>query len=163
MPKPNEPESPLHEQVKAEVEKATASWLKSRFTDPDSLTKHVHATLDKERDVIIAKLLGFEHDKWSSRKPIDWEVDHCNGRAGESSAGQFLNEKGKEAVKAWLESLIPNLPPPSKQLEEAALKEYNETFRRHIMEAVRARAHENASSYIKALALTNLGQFLKNE
>jgi hypothetical protein len=49
--------------------------------------------LDKESKQLTLKLLGFE-DRWGK-----WEVDHCNGRGGESAAGDYLRIAQKTAIQ----------------------------------------------------------------
>lgn len=73
------------------------------------IKKAVHERLDKARDTIVLKLLGFNASSFVGT----WELDHCNGRAGESAAGQYLRKVQSEAIQKWLEQIeIPDVKLP---------------------------------------------------
>lgn len=73
----------------------TNTWLEEALSKIES---QVIQKLDRSRDEIVMKLLGFNKDSWGG----NWSLDHCNGRAGESAAGTFLRNKHAEAITEWL-------------------------------------------------------------
>lgn len=65
------------------VLQAVSDW-RAKNTE-SALKTRVHELLDRNSKEITMKLLGFD-----SRYVKQWELDHCNGRAGESAAGDYL-------------------------------------------------------------------------
>lgn len=110
------PISPLDELLPVLI-KAVTDW-KSKNT-PEDVTKKVTKLLNQNSEEIIYKLLGFNKDRWSGGT---WELDHCNGRSGESAAGDYLRKVKQDAVEEWLRSIpIPTIP-------ASMLKDFKKTF-----------------------------------
>jgi hypothetical protein len=120
----------------AEADKAAQKWLNDR---KDNIGEAVSRMLDERLQEIVAKLLGFDNN-WDR-----WEVDHCNGRHGESAAGDWLREKSGDAVREWLTKQAGELP----QLPEKAVthlrKCYLETLEDTLTGAVRNKAEEDVA------------------
>lgn len=95
----------------------TNTWLEKAMQD---IQQQVIQKLDKSRDEIVLKLLGFDKDSWRG----NWSLDHCNGRAGESAAGTFLRNTHAEAIKEWLSNFqAPLLSPKDKKDLEKRFKD----------------------------------------
>ena len=76
------------------AEEAQQKWMKDNTKE--SIEKEVYDTLEKRKSEVVAKLLGFD-PHWGK-----WELDHCNGRSGNSDAGMYLAQCSKHVVKDWL-------------------------------------------------------------
>ena len=88
------------------IDTAIDKWL--AVNTPEEITKSVNSTLDKHKDEITLKLLGFD----KSYGDRVWKLDHCNGRAGNSPAGDYLKETQSVVVKQWLDKVpLPELTP----------------------------------------------------
>ena len=62
----------------------------------EALTQRVHKLLDDNAETIVLKLLGFDN-RWNK-----WELDHCNGRKGESAAGDYLKQDYERFLSEYL-------------------------------------------------------------
>lgn len=129
--------------AEAKANQAAQDWLKSN--EPD-IERRVWALLNNHVQKIVVKLLGFDHH-WGE----DWELDHCNGRAGESAAGDWLRERAGEAVYAWLDQqaqALPNLPASAvKSLRE----EYARVFEREVRRLLSQKAVASAQAEVERI------------
>jgi len=115
---------------------------------PEKVTQDVFDTLNADKDKILAQLLGFSN-RWGK-----WELDHCNGRAGNSAAGDFLREVQQQAVNEWLSTVaMPTLSSTQlNQIKSSCAAEYKDTFTKTIKRAVVARAEADAKDLVKQLS-----------
>lgn len=108
--------------------------------------KAVHERLDKARDTIVLKLLGFNASSFEGT----WELDHCNGRNGESAAGQYLRKVQSEAIQKWLEQIeIPEVKLPAtvlKRLRKNMVAEYESKLRQNMYALALKYAEADAKS-----------------
>lgn len=108
-PTPSTKLSALDEML-AHIAIAVEQW--KQRNDAETLTRKVHADLDEASKDIVLKLLGFDHTYRG------YQLDHCNNRSGNSTAGDYLAQVQSEAIKAWLSKVpIPALT----EAEEKAL------------------------------------------
>jgi hypothetical protein len=129
---------------------------------PESLQASVIRQLDQAREEIVMKLLGF-----NTRYDQKWELDHCNGRSGESEAGTYLRNVQAAAIKKWLDSV--ELPPMPAQLSRSLQREtvhaYNDRLRAELRSMAHKKAEADAKAYINALTqasqLDNLQKLLR--
>lgn len=117
---------------------ALESW-KAKNT-PQQLTQSIHARLDKQANDIVLKLLGFNSEYSSYR------LDHCNGRSGNSAAGDYLLEQQRAAVRSWLESVgMPVLSEEQRQALAADMqKHYLSRLTQELKTCVGQRAMQDA-------------------
>jgi len=115
---------------------AVAEW-KIENTEA-KIKEKVKKLLDQNSEEITMKLLGFNKSSWSDK----WELDHCNGRAGESSAGDYLRRVQSAAIKEWMEDLpLPKLSPTLKgQLAKQMQSDFNERVRYQASSFIRSKA-----------------------
>jgi hypothetical protein len=142
---PKEKEAVLYptiETVEDIAKKARAEWFKENVESSGRIRDWVFANLEKSKKEILHKLLGFDRKSFGSSG--EWELDHCNGRAGESSAGDYLKEKVAEAIREWLESFKAGIPAPSKQLKREVREEFQRMYKSEIMRVTRSLAVERA-------------------
>lgn len=135
---------------------AVESWKVAQ--DPEELKKTIFNKLDSKRDEVMLKLLGF-NDSWGK-----WEVDHCNGRSGESSIGDFLKTAQQKAIKEWLATSLPlTLSPKTlSSLQKSVQKEYELSIRRELHSAVRDKADKDLECLLgKILGSNQLANYIK--
>ena len=75
------------------IEKAINEWHAKN--QPEDIVEYIHKKLDKSRDEVLLKLMGFNKDTWKG----DWVLDHCNNRSGNSIAGDYLKLVQQDAIK----------------------------------------------------------------
>lgn len=125
---------------------AQEKWI--RENTPEQIEKRVYEILDKRTEEVVAKLLGFS-PRWG-----EWEIDHCNGRAGQSEAGNYLACAAKGAVVTWLEQQADSinnlkLPPTAlKAIKKEALINARREFRSELEALVMVKMKEYAEEVI---------------
>lgn len=144
MKKPKTLRTPAH--VMAAAEAAADDWLREHAHD-GVIRNRVRTMLESDLQKIVAKLLGFDNRGWSR----DWELDHCNGRAGESAAGQFIRKEAGAAVDAWLRSAIANMPAPTSEIRRAMQKAYRDEFESALRRHVVAKARDDAEKQVERI------------
>lgn len=135
---------------------AVESWKVAQ--DPEELKKTIFNKLDSKRDEVMLKLLGF-NDSWGK-----WEVDHCNGRSGESSIGDFLKTTQQKAIKEWLETTFPLTISPKTltSLQNRVQKEYEHYIEQGLRSAVRDKADKDLENLLrKVLESNQLANYIK--
>lgn len=128
---------------------AVAEW-KNKNT-PEKFAKDVETLLTKRSEEIVLKLLGFDNH-WGR-----WEVDHCNGRGGESAMGDYLRSTQKAAIEQWLRNVeLPAIPAQAtKKMKSDYLYEYKEQMAKHLQQAAHKRAEEDAQKIVDQLTTTD--------
>ena len=110
------------------------------------LTQRVHKLLDDNAETIVLKLLGFDN-RWNN-----WELDHCNGRSGESAAGDYLKQVQQEAIQDWLKNV--KLPELNKTLTSVMKKELEADYKRYLSQFLYEYARDEADKTAKELIQT---------
>lgn len=130
------------------VLKSINEW-KAKNTE-EILTQRVHDLLDKNAKEVVLKLLGF-NESWGK-----WEIDHCNGRAGESAVGDYLKNVKRAAINSWLDEA--ELPKMDKSISAVMRKElkrdYDKFLKEYLYEYAQAQARETAQEIIKSVFST---------
>ena len=103
--------------------------------------------MDERSDRVVLQLLGFELE-WGGR---EWKVDHCNGRSGESAAGDWLRARAGDAVRAWLDAQAGELPKLSKAALDDLRGEYTRVLRNALSNALRKRAEADAAAMVESI------------
>lgn len=122
----------------ATAEKVVEDWFKRQ-----SVEEYVEKMLEKRVQEIVCKLLGFEPRHGA------WEVDHCNGRHGESAAGDWLREKAGKKINEWLEAQAGSLP----ELPKSAITSLRSDFREMYEHRLRVEFERMAQSKAKEDAM----------
>lgn len=139
------------------IGQAVEEW-KQRNT-PELIKAQVMKLLDKNAEEITMKLLGFD-----VRYGESWKLDHCNGRSGNSAAGDYIRQVQAEAIKEWLAKVeLPVLSPTAiKKLEKEILNEYTSHIGRKTREKTIVAAQEALDSVVKnVIASNNLGSYMQ--
>lgn len=151
---------PTVEQINKWYKEAVDQWIKEHAS-PEGVRKAVRELLDDRLEQIVKMALGFSKSSWGGH----WEVDHCNGRAGESIVGDFLRKNAKEATLAWLQDLGAAKMTP---LTKKELKHVRESYINNLVwmakEASKVKAQEMAQKIVEeALSLAQEEEPIKKE
>lgn len=144
------------DQIIANIATAMHEWSEKQVTD---LKKKVFDRLDKHQEEVLLKLMGFDN-RWGS----SWNIDHCNGRNGNSPIGDFLKDTQEEAIKEWLSQIkMPAMSPKfKKNIEKDLRATYEQHFRQRSYEIARAKANEDLDDMLEhVLKPTILDQYLR--
>jgi len=138
----------LTEELSVAILKAREKWIEENLKSPQDLAAKVSDHLDRQVNTILGQLLGFDS------RYGNWEVDHCNGRGGESLVGNFIKEiAGKEAAGWLLDKMVP-LPeltkPQIKALRNDFSKRYEEKVRDELRGLIEKKAKEDAQRIFEA-------------
>jgi hypothetical protein len=135
--------------VQTAVVKVREKWHEDNLKDPKVLAAKVHQHLDGQVETILGQLLGF--DMRNGR----WEIDHCNGRSGESVAGNFIKEVVSKATASWLLDQIVPLPKLTKSQVNAMQREfqnkYQDKVRSQLYELCEKKARQDAEHIFERL------------
>ena len=130
---------------------AIHEWLEKQ--NPEAIRKKVFDTLEAAKDEVAPKLMGFNKGSFGR----GWEIDHCNGRAGESSIGDYMKKHQAEGIQQFIDQLeLTKLRPFNATEIQVLRKEYRESVIRKTREAVRARAERDANHLVNQLSVDDL-------
>ncbi len=131
------------------IAEAVNAWKKENSAE--RIKKRTKDLLEKNSQEITLKLLGFD-THWGR-----WEIDHCNGRSGNSAAGDFLRKTQAEAINEWLSSLsLTELSTTQlAEIKKSALDEYSRCIHKYVFEGVREKAKTVAQELIDAITQSN--------
>ena len=135
---------------------AANEWQKEH--SPEKLKSKVKTMLDAHAEEITLKLLGFS-DSWGR-----WELDHCNGRSGNSTAGDYLRQHQQAAIQEWMQDLcLPKLTPALKKtLQSQMQKEFQSQLYYKLREAVSNKLDDLVQQVLNDLASSDdLESYLK--
>ena len=130
------------------IQAAYMKWLAKNT--PETIQNNCLNILDKSKDDILRALLGFDKDSWGRQ---EWKVDHCNGRAGESAAGDYLRRHQQAVIDKWLAQVdMPEMTTSMKKsMEKEALDLFVRTFRRTLEAKVAKYAEDQASTFFNTI------------
>ena len=111
------------ERARARANKTAAEWKAIILAD-GAVEKDVEDRLEQQFDGLIAKILGFDN-RWGR-----WELDHTNGRAGNSFIGAEIRERAEAAAIQVVNEALQDFKPSA-----ALLKEVVAEFKREVLRA----------------------------
>ena len=130
---------------------AIHEWLEKQ--NPKDIRKKVFDTLEAAKDEVAPKLMGFNKGSFGR----GWEIDHCNGRSGESTIGDYMRKHQQEGIQQFIDQLnLVSLHPFSKKEIEDMRKEYRQRVINKTREAVRARAEIDADRMVNQISVDDL-------
>jgi hypothetical protein len=132
--------------IQATASAAADAWL-AKAEASGAIESRVRDSLDKRAESVVMMLLGFDRE-WGGSA---WKLDHCNGRAGNSAAGDWIRERAADAIRAWLEDQAGKLPPLSKTTVNRMRDHYTETLERELRRALTKRAEADAAAMVAAI------------
>ena len=136
--------SPL-DKVIAEISTAMHAWS---IEQAKTIADKVHKRLDQHRDEVLMKLMGFNKGSFDR----GWEIDHCNGRNGNSVISDFLKESQAAAVKEWLSQI--ELPTMSSAFKTRIQKEMKQRYESQITQLTYEMARTKAQKDIEEFMAT---------
>ncbi|KKM62673.1 hypothetical protein LCGC14_1519330 [marine sediment metagenome] len=137
--------------VEAMIKKAKVSWLQENT----SIRDKVFSILDRQRDNLIAQLMGFEN------RYGKWEINNCNNRAANSFIGGVIKEIGNNAVHDWivnqldLNKLTKLTPEQTDSVIKEAKKHYINTLSQRLNERAMTAANDHINSLMPAIVNHN--------
>ena len=142
-------EDPFKEMIPL-VEDAINKWHNKN--QPKGIVEYIHKKLDKSRDEVLLKLMGFNKDSWGGT----WALDHCNNRSGNSIAGDYLKSVQQDAINDWLSKVaLPKLTKTDSDRIAASFKaEYLSRLKRAVLAYAEKKADEHARQLVDALVPT---------
>ena len=152
----SQPINPLDEMLPV-IAQAIASW--QAIHTPDAIKKRVTKLLDESREEIVFKLLGFDKS-WEG----NWKLDHCNGRSGESAAGDYLRNVQAGAIKEWLNNIpMPTIPPKMlADFKKQYQQEFNQRVQYQLQKLITVEADKRAVELFKNISSsTQLDDYIK--
>jgi hypothetical protein len=129
----------MEEKIKQKIINAAQRWVEENLTD-EAIEIYVDSILNKQKDKIIAQLLGFRIDSWTK----EFEINNTNGHEGDFAVGKFIEERSKIAIDKWLEENIGMLPKLNKKEFASLRKEYNRTYKEGLKSKIQHLAEEDA-------------------
>ena len=140
-------ENPAHI-VLSVVTQTIDAWKKENT--PEVLKKKTKKLLDNNSEEIVYKLLGFDKDSWNGK----WKLDHCNGRSGNSAAGDYIRKCQKETIDKWLAEVpLPTLKESmAKQITQEAERIYLGAFREAFKALVQSAAENQAQELFDSVS-----------
>ena len=138
--------------LQSEAESAAVKWIAS-MQESGAIERRVRDTLEERSDRVVLQLLGFELE-WGGR---EWKVDHCNGRSGESAAGDWLRKRAGDAVRAWLDDQAGALPQLPKSAVADLRREYQQALHRALSIMLRRRAEVDAAAMVEGIVASATG------
>lgn len=127
---------------------AEAVETRDQFMKELDMAREVRTKLEEHVDKVILKLLGFDNH-WSR----DWEIDHCNGRSGNSFIGDQIAEKASAACVDFVNDAIGRGIELTAQQKQAVIKEYREQLFRRVMNRAEVRASREADSIVESVLM----------
>lgn len=85
------------EEAQALLDRELKAKLAAEWTD-EKIRIRIDRLLNDKFDHIVAVACGFGKNSWGNK----WEVDHCNGRGGESLIGQRIAKLAEQAINDML-------------------------------------------------------------
>ena len=129
------------------VEKTIENWKKENTEE--KIKKEIVQRLDKAKDEVLPKLLGFNR-----RCGNKWELDHCNGRSGNSAIGDYLRKVQQATIEEWMRN-ITNFKLTAQQeadLKESARSHYIDLMRRGLQERIKKTVNEDLYSMVNQIS-----------
>lgn len=143
----------LMEEVLPVINNAIAVW-REKNTDT-VIAKRVTDLLDAHSKEITMKLLGFD-----THYGKDWELDHCNGRNGNSVAGDYLRHNQATAIRAWLSTCMEDMKPmgvtAKARFNKQMQYEYEQEMHRNIKEIAAKQVNLDTTGLLATVASTSL-------
>lgn len=139
--------------IQAAVEEQAVAWIE-RMQATGAIERRVHDELDKRANAVVVQLLGFD---WDSGVRSTWKLDHCNGRAGNSAAGDWLRERAANEIRSWLDAQAGALPPLSEDSKSDLRNEYTRVLKYELSKALRKRAEADAAAMVAGIVASVTG------
>ena len=125
---------------------ARDEWMKEH----SDLKAMVYGVLDSQVSRAVKIILGFEFDKYryiNDSVPQPLEVDHCNGRSGNSFIGPQITEEAKRIVAEVINEVMASFE-VTEDMVQAVKAEIESVMKRELKEVAYKAGKELASSVV---------------
>ncbi len=122
-------------------------------TNVGSIQQEFESKLKQMKNTILLKLMGFD-DRYGNNS---WEVDHCNGRAGQSVLGDRIRNAAQLALDSFLLdnnngiSILNILNENKDRLEQTITKEFNTQLQYKVKTYIEAEVNSLAKKKVEQL------------
>lgn len=132
--------------IKEKINIAIDGHLNEEFIE-----KRVHDIIGNNVNEIILKLLGFDR-RWHN---TGYEIDHCNGRAGESFIGDYIKKTCQDKLKEWTDKIdLVSIELPKSALDSLRkefIQRYEYILRNVLLKQAEALATKAAEDYLRSV------------
>ena len=129
--------------IQDQLEEGVKTWM--ILNSGTKLKNSVFAYLEKNKEKMIMKILGFEN-QWGDHS---WNIDHCNGRGGESSEHDHLKKQMSKQIDEFFETVI--IPPMSIALKKKIIKDQQARIRYQIEKKVSVILDDQIETFAKEI------------
>lgn len=142
----------------ADDEPTLQEMVQQRYTEiRDQAHRDIYANLEDEvreivkyqREGLVAHILGFAKRTWGGKSGA-WEIDHCNGRSGNSFIGEQLKPVMEPVCQRLVEEAMKDWE-PDEGLLQAVRDEYSKRFKTYVMEYAYDKARDDARDFVDDL------------
>lgn len=106
-----------------------------------AIQEKVTTLLDKKAEEMTLKLLGFNLS-WG-----EWNLDHCNGRSGNSAVGDYMRTAQSVAIKEFFDSFDIKAT-ITQAMKNRLVKVIQKEFEYKLETAVRAAVEQHTKQYV---------------
>lgn len=142
---------PTEEELNQTILDAKLKWIEKNGSK-EQIEKLVFTRFNKDIIDTIAKIIGFDN-RWGGDNK--WEVDHCNGRSGNSFIGEHIKSFCTEIIVKWFEKNRTTWTKiPKKEVEalrKAYYVEYKNTLKDRLYRLAREHGEEDARRMIQEM------------
>lgn len=119
--------------------------------DATAIEKQVKKVLDAQGESLVLKLMGFSN-KWGQ-----WELDYCNGRSGESAAGDYFRKLHQQAIQEWMANnfTLKLSDADKKRITRDVQREYVNAVAQGLAEAINEQANEDVKALVSQFVQSN--------
>ena len=147
------------DQMRDKLNEFVAAEVRNFFEDHSTkskVKKIVRAILEKDRNDIIMKVLGFS-SRWAGSNHFAWEIDSFRG---ESEIQKVISKEAGEAAVEWVKEIMGDGPQLNPAQVEAIQRKYTECFNRKVEEIIRQKADRDAAYIAEKLAVEAVRPYL---
>lgn len=130
------------------LQAAILSKIGKSFSDADSYAQGIADIVMKELErnskEVLLSMIGFSQ-RWGGQL----EIDHCNGRAGQSVIGDLTRTTFKDAAIKFIEANADQIFIVTKEEKEQIVKELRAEFKNILKLCVKQEANRAASNFLE--------------
>ena len=112
----------------------------------ENIRERVNEILNKRIEELVLNLCGF-----SRNHTYGWQIDHCNGRSGNSPVGNFFKDALQDRIK-YLAGKIEIPKAEEERIRKAFIDGYLREYKSEMLVRARRLAKEHAERYAKKIS-----------
>lgn len=136
-------------------------WLGSD-SGATAVRERVETLLNHDIDDVVMKVIGFRRRSFDAGK---WELDHCNGRSGNSIVGERLHRTAEKKAEEWMKRVMGDALEVdlTKEERDDLREEYLKMIRRAVRAEMSSRARDVAVGILNEMEDEVIGSVLRAE